>query len=181
MKGKSFTFLLETLLIHASRLGVDIILHLLTGTSLFLKLPNECLCQITGEPLVNLQVPSEVRLPAPLDIERDKHSCHGNALKRKGVGAHPDEPISKRARSIQTPTTTMQTRSAVPPERRRVQRASHASMMDLIVRSPVRISITRLRLLYRRPDRMSRTHKIVFGFPLKRRVPISLRQGHHKN
>ncbi|KAI0342799.1 hypothetical protein BDW22DRAFT_1301805, partial [Trametopsis cervina] len=39
------------------RVGADIMLHLLTETAIFVQLPNECLCQVTGEPLVNLAVP----------------------------------------------------------------------------------------------------------------------------
>ncbi|KAG2141537.1 hypothetical protein BD769DRAFT_1295097, partial [Suillus cothurnatus] len=43
----------ETLL---ERIGVDAMLHLLTKTSIFIQLPNECLCQLTGEPLI-YQIP----------------------------------------------------------------------------------------------------------------------------
>ncbi|KIO15227.1 hypothetical protein M404DRAFT_83099, partial [Pisolithus tinctorius Marx 270] len=39
----------ETLL---QRIGADAMLHLLLKTSIFVSLPNECLCQLTGEPLI---------------------------------------------------------------------------------------------------------------------------------
>ncbi|KAJ7455325.1 hypothetical protein B0H11DRAFT_1739971, partial [Mycena galericulata] len=34
------------------RIGTDAMLHLLTDTSLFIALPNECLCQLVGEPIL---------------------------------------------------------------------------------------------------------------------------------
>jgi len=37
----------------AVRVGVDAMLHLLADTSIFVALPNECLCQLTGEPVVH--------------------------------------------------------------------------------------------------------------------------------
>jgi hypothetical protein len=36
------------------RIGADAMLHILTKTSIFIKLPNECLCQMAGEPLVHV-------------------------------------------------------------------------------------------------------------------------------
>jgi hypothetical protein len=33
-------------------IGIDAMLHLLTETSVFLSLPNGCLCQLTGVPIV---------------------------------------------------------------------------------------------------------------------------------
>ncbi|KAJ6513097.1 hypothetical protein C8R45DRAFT_752407, partial [Mycena sanguinolenta] len=39
----------ETLL---HRIGTDAMLHLLNDTSLFVALPNNCLCQLVGEPII---------------------------------------------------------------------------------------------------------------------------------
>ncbi|KAF8554612.1 hypothetical protein OG21DRAFT_1412179, partial [Imleria badia] len=39
------------------RIGADAMLHLLLKTSLFVSLPNECLCQLTGEPLIFVSLP----------------------------------------------------------------------------------------------------------------------------
>ncbi|KAI9572043.1 hypothetical protein HD554DRAFT_2015284, partial [Boletus coccyginus] len=39
------------------RIGADAMLHLLLNTSLFISLPNECLCQLTGEPLMFASLP----------------------------------------------------------------------------------------------------------------------------
>lgn len=42
------------------RIGEDAMMHLLTETAIFLSLPNNCFCQMTGEPLINFPPP---RLP----------------------------------------------------------------------------------------------------------------------
>ncbi|KAJ7761909.1 hypothetical protein DFH07DRAFT_683186, partial [Mycena maculata] len=34
------------------RVGTDAMLHLLTDTSIFIALPNDCLCQLVGEPIL---------------------------------------------------------------------------------------------------------------------------------
>ncbi|PCH42204.1 hypothetical protein WOLCODRAFT_34310, partial [Wolfiporia cocos MD-104 SS10] len=39
------------------RIGEDAMFHLLTETSIFVALPNDCLCQMTGEPIVRLEPP----------------------------------------------------------------------------------------------------------------------------
>ncbi|KAF9647962.1 hypothetical protein BDM02DRAFT_3072116, partial [Thelephora ganbajun] len=47
LQGESWVRLL-------SRVGEDVLLHLFTGTSVFIPLPNGCLCQVTGEHVYNL-------------------------------------------------------------------------------------------------------------------------------
>ncbi|KAI0043825.1 hypothetical protein FA95DRAFT_1458892, partial [Auriscalpium vulgare] len=37
------------------RIGGGAMVHLLTETSIFVSLPNECLCQLTGRPVVELK------------------------------------------------------------------------------------------------------------------------------
>ncbi|KAI0719341.1 hypothetical protein C8T65DRAFT_541197, partial [Cerioporus squamosus] len=44
----------ETLL---QRVGESAMFHLLTETCVFLALPNGCLCQMTGDPIVHLKPP----------------------------------------------------------------------------------------------------------------------------
>ncbi|KAJ7104028.1 hypothetical protein B0H15DRAFT_757665, partial [Mycena belliarum] len=34
------------------RIGTDAMLHLLTDASVFIALPNDCLCQLVGEPIL---------------------------------------------------------------------------------------------------------------------------------
>ncbi|KAJ7744319.1 hypothetical protein B0H14DRAFT_2406850, partial [Mycena olivaceomarginata] len=38
------------------RIGTDVMMHLLTDTSLFVALPNDCLCQLVGEPIVYIHL-----------------------------------------------------------------------------------------------------------------------------
>ncbi|KAL4064397.1 hypothetical protein J3A83DRAFT_4101147 [Scleroderma citrinum] len=40
------------------RIGADAMLHLLLKTSVFISLPNQCLCQLTGEALIYIPLPS---------------------------------------------------------------------------------------------------------------------------
>ena len=65
-------------------------LHLLTDASVFVPLPNECLCQMTGTPLIFLPSPAvEVSGVAPatsLSYER---------FKRKAQ-PHPEAPSPKK-------------------------------------------------------------------------------------
>ncbi|KAI0749800.1 hypothetical protein C8Q80DRAFT_1058573, partial [Daedaleopsis nitida] len=43
------------MLLH--RIGENAMFHLLTETSVFVSLPNGCLCQLTGDAIVNLKPP----------------------------------------------------------------------------------------------------------------------------
>lgn len=70
------------------RVGVDIILHLLTQTSIFIPLPNECLCQMTGPPLIHVRLP--VQFPGVAVPQK-------NAEKRKATSGLEERP-QKRAK-----------------------------------------------------------------------------------
>ncbi|EIW57607.1 uncharacterized protein TRAVEDRAFT_106738, partial [Trametes versicolor FP-101664 SS1] len=50
LQGPTWQTLLE-------RIGEDAMFHLLVDTSIFVPLPNGCLCQMTGEAIVNLRPP----------------------------------------------------------------------------------------------------------------------------
>jgi hypothetical protein len=65
--------------------------HLLTEASIFVPLPNECLCQLTGIPLVFLPSPT-------IDLVANSVSngpVPSEKRKRKAALPHPDEPSSK--------------------------------------------------------------------------------------
>ena len=58
-----FYFWYELQVHEINRVGEDVLLHLFTGTSVFIPLPNGCLCQVTGEHMYNLaQIP---QTPSP--------------------------------------------------------------------------------------------------------------------
>ena len=86
-------------------------LHLLTETSIFVSLPNQCLCQLTGEPLIHI-------IPSNSGIMVQKSESQGVqapsiiarlATKRKAPGQHEDERPPKRLRiydSVSSVSTT---------------------------------------------------------------------------
>ncbi|KIJ66969.1 hypothetical protein HYDPIDRAFT_85271, partial [Hydnomerulius pinastri MD-312] len=71
----------ETLL---QRIGADAMLHLLLKISLFISLPNECLCQVIGEPLIFIPPPT---LGGFLNAESSIRVC-----KRKRDSPHETQP-----------------------------------------------------------------------------------------
>lgn len=95
--------LLNSLLLtahHRARVGVDAMLHLLTETSIFISLPNQCLCQMTGEPLIHI-VPSNsgtlLKVSEPISARASNILVKPSA-KRKAPGNHEDERPTKRLR-----------------------------------------------------------------------------------
>jgi hypothetical protein len=48
-----------------NRIGPTAMIHMLTSTSIFVPLPNDCYCQVTGYPLIHLRVPSNQTDKAP--------------------------------------------------------------------------------------------------------------------
>jgi hypothetical protein len=83
-------------------------LHLLTETSIFVSLPNQCLCQLTGEPLIHI-------IPSNSGIMVQKSESQGVqapsiiarlATKRKASGQHEDERPPKRLRIYESVSTT---------------------------------------------------------------------------
>ena len=65
-------------------------LHLLTEANIFVPLPNECLCQLTGMPLVFLPSPT-------IDITNSVSSGPVPSEKRKRKASpHPEEASSKK-------------------------------------------------------------------------------------
>ncbi|TFY78051.1 hypothetical protein EWM64_g5960 [Hericium alpestre] len=120
------------------RIGEDAMFHLLTETCVFVPLPNDCLCQLTGEPIVSHKVPfpSGSRmasiLPSTesatrLDAKRGSHSTiEERSLKRPRIASDRDE-----------------------------------------TRGPVEIVFSRARLFYARPSYVPHTTFIVAGLPLQ--------------
>lgn len=81
------------------RIGEDAMFHLLFDTSIFVALPNGCLCQMTGDAIVNLRPPDGPRPLAGCDSLSAEESlsttCGG---KRIATGVHPEERPLKRRR-----------------------------------------------------------------------------------
>lgn len=74
-------------------------LHLLTETSLFVSLPNDCLCQMTGEPLIYKPPPNPGTKIQRGEKNEDTMPLNtGLAVKRKAPRGHEDERPNKRVR-----------------------------------------------------------------------------------
>lgn len=70
--------------------------HLLTETSVFIPLPNECLCQVTGNPIIHMKPPPLIKgLHGLQNIPVTVHSKLDN-LKRKALETQHSERPRKR-------------------------------------------------------------------------------------
>ena len=63
-------------------IGADAMIHLLTDTSIFVPLPNGCLCQMSGVPVVNLR-------PAAPATDAAKGPVDKRALQAGGPSGRP--------------------------------------------------------------------------------------------
>lgn len=77
-------------------------LHLLVDTSIFVSLPNQCLCQMTGEPLVHIPPPNAGIMTRSLPCQERDKGLEKPTAKRKAPGAHEDEPPNKRLRTYES-------------------------------------------------------------------------------
>ncbi|KAG6899964.1 hypothetical protein C0993_004865 [Termitomyces sp. T159_Od127] len=128
----------ETLL---QRIGINPMLYLLSETNIFISLPNGCLCQMTGEPVVTLS--PKIRDPSILSRPPQK----------KLVGEKRRCPwISEQ-----------------PTKRQKSSRLKSTSQGKQILKSstPVDIYVARTGLFYGRPQYLPKSNKFVVGFPVK--------------
>ncbi|KAJ3515494.1 hypothetical protein NLJ89_g1720 [Agrocybe chaxingu] len=137
------------------RIGEDAMLHLLADTSIFLALPNGCLCQITGEPLIHM-VPNrhDVGFAPNGTLQADGEST--NALNRKRpwpVGDDGQEHGREKRRKLNVDSGSSS--NGIP------QNAIRAKV------SPADISFQRVRLFYSRPNYVPHTNRIIVGLSLK--------------
>jgi hypothetical protein len=89
-------------------IGADAMLHLLTETHLFVSLPNDCLCQMTGEPMIHMApvvLHSSEQLFAASPTRGNVQAC-----KRPFPfpDAHQDERQNKRRKIAATTPTPLQ-------------------------------------------------------------------------
>lgn len=76
--------------------------HLLAQTSIFLKLPNECLCQIAGEPMINLPPPHDMLFSIPTFRQPLGDTNQRGLLKRKREKTEESGRPGKRPRVADT-------------------------------------------------------------------------------
>ncbi|TBU41939.1 hypothetical protein BD309DRAFT_1039323 [Dichomitus squalens] len=94
----------ETLL---QRVGEDAMFHLLTETSVFVSLPNGCLCQMTGDPVLHMKPSVAVPVPTSDDARRGKgHDAPRRGTKRRCMNGYSEErPPKRRKRALATAPT----------------------------------------------------------------------------
>ena len=89
--------------------------HLLTETSVFIPLPNECLFQITGEPIVHMKPPPLIRgLHGLQNLPLTGHPRLDH-LKRKAPGTlHSDRPLKRMKSESIIRTDSMESNNVAP-------------------------------------------------------------------
>lgn len=90
------------------RIGIDAMIHLLSQTCLFVSLPNDCLCQMTGEPVIHM-LPSVSSWTRPATTQKAE-----TATSKKRAVPDPDEHQrpSKRLK-VNSPGIVSASRAAV--------------------------------------------------------------------
>lgn len=143
------------------RIGIDAMLHLLTETSVFLSLPNGCLCQVTGVPIIFITP----------NVQNDHtsiflHPCEGNGTTSKKKRSFPavdqEERPSKRPKLADYTTS----RSALTLS----NKTGYAQLIPRLPgnrSTPADIVVMRARVFYSRPDFIPHTKHILVGLPLK--------------
>ena len=88
--------------------------HLLTETSMFLTLPNGCLCQITGDAILHMRAPLLTpSQPAPKSVEPELSA----GRKRRSTGVHASERPPKRHKRFNNETADPNVTQDVSEER----------------------------------------------------------------
>jgi hypothetical protein len=168
---------LSLLTVHR-RVGVDAMLHLLTETSVFASLPNQCLCQMTGEPLIHIASPNSgimVQAPEPQAIHAQSILAKP-AKKRKALGCHEDERPTKRLRAHESVVSvstigcagTVAAHAAQPTNKYVCLSAFKCCFHSRCRVTPADIYLARVRLFYSRPVHVPHQNHIIVGLPPKR-------------
>lgn len=134
----------ETLL---QRIGADAMLHLILKTSVFVSLPNECLCQLSGEPLIYVPLANGSSFMVSQSTQP--------RAKRK---SEPSLTLPRKRQKLILLSSNGATKSVKASTRRNANQSIER-------RTPADISFTRSRLFYARPSRDPDAYRIVVGLP----------------
>lgn len=144
--------------------------HLLTETSVFIPLPNECLCQVTGEPIIHLKPPPIVkRIHGLQGLPSTVHSKPDN-LKRKAPDTQDLERPRKRSKGECRTDSITSAHGTIKPEPVKYVRilSQNDSCSLSIRRTPADVVIPRSRLFYSWPYLVPQRGTILIGLPPKR-------------
>ncbi|KAF5367406.1 hypothetical protein D9758_003636 [Tetrapyrgos nigripes] len=120
------------------RIGTTAMIHLLTETNIFISLPNNSLCQMTGEPLNLKKAPTNSLVNSETRSSRKRRMLDGDENER---------PFKR-------------------PKMQAVVKTS-AGSTKLTVRSPIDAAFPRQRLFYAKPAFVPHTNRILVGLPSK--------------
>jgi len=140
-------------------------LHLLTETSIFMSLPNGCLCQLAGEPIIyltpKLQDTSNPPLNAPTDGNQE---ATGKRLRPKDPSDTEERPNKRR----RLDASKIKAKNALGKQY--VNTPLFWPQVDTLSSSPADITFTRVRLFHSKPNFIPQTNQILVGLPLNRRL-----------
>lgn len=141
-------------------------LHLLTGTSVFLSLPNGCLCQVTGVPVIFI-TPNTQNDHMSFALRPFEGNETTSNKKRVFPTVDQEERPCKRQKLANCTTS----RSGLKPSKTSgyAQPVFGLPATDLYRSTPADIVVMRARIFYSRPTFIPRTNHILVGLPLKRR------------
>ncbi|VDB94295.1 unnamed protein product [Peniophora sp. CBMAI 1063] len=132
------------------RVGTDMMTHLLTNTSIFVPLGNDCFCQLSGQPIVHTRPPVVPIAPTP----------RAPSTTPPVIRKRTNETIVDPGRSAKR----LKLSNGLPTRPNSFERSSpHAGEK----RTPVEINFERVRLFYARPSFLPHTRTIAVGLPPK--------------
>ena len=93
--------------------------HLLAETSMFASLPNGCLCQLTGDPILHMRPPVLVRAPVRgNDCEHEERmTCKRGTKRRCIIGYSEERPPKRQKRGDEAPIEQRKLHRSVDPDR----------------------------------------------------------------
>ncbi|KAI5122895.1 hypothetical protein M0805_007573 [Coniferiporia weirii] len=138
-----------------SRVGETVLLHLLTETSIYVPLPNDCYCQLTGTPLIYVAPPKERLAVEPVGPGR---SVNEKPQKRKSEAG--EELHQKRAAKRRRRKHPVNEEYMVPVPLVREENSTKPKS-----RAATDIPFARTSLFYGRPCRQAKTGRILLGLP----------------
>lgn len=134
------------------RTGVEAMMHLLTDTSIFVSLPNDCYCQMSGKAILYLR-------PLPGNPIAEKSAAQKRPLD-SGSGSY--EQQAKRVK-LSSNNQTSAERFVVT-----IFRAWRMMTTDLGDRQAADIVFTRRKLFYSRPIYVNEPRRLAVGLPPRR-------------
>lgn len=163
-------------------IGLDAMLHLVLDTSLFVSLPNDCLCQLVGPPLMFRDIPAITGVAMKSQLPQDSVSMAGaGVLKRKFADDHDSNRPSKRLRLARESSTVKGAPEAKAAEVQPITDNS-GTKLDLLfsekhqtvgaesIRTPADIAFARARIYYARAQRIPETDTVLVGIPVAREL-----------